>query len=139
MSYEEKSTWVYAAVAVVIPVIYFATILPQLATTPVADIAYQAPLLAAVGGAILAAIVAAIVLAIAAPSEAGKSDQRDRDVGRFGEYVGGSVTAVLAVVPFLLSIAEVDWFWIANSLYLAFVVGAFVGAVAKIWAYRRGI
>jgi hypothetical protein len=139
VSYEEKSTWAYAAIAVIIPIAYFATVLPQLSTTPVADIEYQLPLLTAIGAAIVAAVVTAIVIAISAPSEAGKSDQRDREVGRFGEYVGGSITAVLAVVPFLLSLAEVDWFWISNSLYLAFSVGAFAGALAKIWAYRRGL
>lgn len=139
MSYEEKSTWVYAAIAVIIPIAYLATIVPQLATTPVADIEYQVPLLVAVGVAIVAAIVAAIVISISAPSEAGKRDERDRDIGRFGEYVAGSVTMVLVVGPALLSLAEVHWFWISNGLYLAFAIGAFAGALAKIWAYRRGL
>jgi hypothetical protein len=139
MSYEEKTTWVYAATALVIPIVYFALVLPQLSTTPAADIAFQMPLLIAIGAAVLIAVVAAIVISVAAPDEAGKADQRDKDVGRFGEYVGGSVLAVLAVVPFLLAIAEADHFWIASTLYLAFTAGAFVGAATKIVAYRRGL
>jgi hypothetical protein len=67
VSFEEKSTWVYAVIAVVLPIAYFATVLPQLATTPVADIEYQVPLLTAIGLAILAAIVAASVSSITAP------------------------------------------------------------------------
>jgi hypothetical protein len=118
---------------------YAAIILPQLSTTPVADIEYQGLLLATIGAAVLLAIVAAIIIAISAPREAGKADQRDKDIGRFGEYVGGSVLAVCAVVPFLMALAELDYFWIANSLYLAFVLGAVTGAVARIWAYRRGV
>jgi hypothetical protein len=52
MTYEEKNAWVYAALAVVLPVIYFWIILGQLPTTPVDAIAYQQPLLIAIGAAI---------------------------------------------------------------------------------------
>jgi hypothetical protein len=139
VSFEEKSTWVYAVIAVVLPIAYFATVLPQLASTPAADIDYQVPLLTAIGLAIGLAIVAAIVISITAPGEAGKSDQRDKDVNRFGEYVAGVVLGVAAVVPLLLAIAEVDYFWIASTLYLAFILSAVAGSVAKIVAYRRGL
>ena len=42
------------------------------------------------------------------------------------------------VVPFVLTLAEVEYFWIANAIYLVFVVAAVVGAVVKLVAYRRG-
>ena len=35
--------------------------------------------------------------------------------------------------------ADVEQFWIANSLYLAFVLAAITSAVVKIVAYRRGL
>ena len=35
-------------------------------------------------------------------------------------------------------VAKVDQFWIANALYLAFVLAAIASAVVKIIAYRRG-
>jgi hypothetical protein len=139
MSYEEKSTWVSGVLFVVLPAIYFAIVLPQLSTTPAADIEYQVPMLATIGLAILLAIVGVIIVAISAPKDAGKADQRDKEVGRYGEYVGGTVLGALAIVPMLLTLAEVDHFWIANSLYLAFVVAAFVGSVVKLVAYRRGL
>ena len=42
------------------------------------------------------------------------------------------------VVPFVLTLAEYDYFWIANAMFLAFGVSALVGAVVKVVAYRRG-
>ena len=43
------------------------------------------------------------------------------------------------VVPFVLALAEFDHFWIANAMYLVFVLSAVVGAAVKLVAYRRGI
>jgi hypothetical protein len=63
---------------------------------------------------------------------------RDRDIGRFGEYVAGIVLGVGMVGPFILALTEADHFWIANAIYLVFVAQAMVGAVIKLVAYRRG-
>jgi hypothetical protein len=138
MSFEEKSTWLTAVLFVAVPLVYLAIVLPQLATTPVADIAYQVPMLVAVGVSILLAIGAVILVGLTSPKDAGKADQRDKDVARFGEYVGGNTLGALMIVPFLLALAEVDSFWIAHSIYLGLLIAAFIGAVAKIVAYRRG-
>ena len=37
-----------------------------------------------------------------------------------------------------MAMAEADHFWIANVIYLAFVLSAILGSIAKIVAYRRG-
>jgi hypothetical protein len=42
------------------------------------------------------------------------------------------------VAALLMAMAEWDHFWIANVIYLAFVLSAILGSVAKIVAYRRG-
>jgi hypothetical protein len=42
------------------------------------------------------------------------------------------------LVPFGLAMAEGDHFWIANAIYLAFVLSALTASVVKIVAYRRG-
>lgn len=42
------------------------------------------------------------------------------------------------VAALLMAMAEWDHFWIANVIYLAFVLSAMLGSVAKIVAYRRG-
>ena len=138
MSFEEKSTWIYALIVVALAAIYFAMVLGQLPQSAAGDIAYQVPLLAAIGASIVLTVAAHIAIAIAAPDDAGKRDQRDRDINRYGEYVGGIVLSVAAVVPLILTMAEVDHFWIANTIYLALIVSATVGSIVKILAYRRG-
>jgi hypothetical protein len=138
MSFEEKGTWTYTVIAVVAALIYFAIVLGQLPQTAADDLAFQVPLLAAIGATIGLSIVAHIVVGIAAPDDAGKRDQRDKDINRYGEYVGGLVLGVAVVVPLILALSEADHFWIANTIYLAFVLSTTAGSIVKIVAYRRG-
>lgn len=142
MSFEEKHWWTYAAIALVVPAIYFAIILPQTTGGSVDEIAFQLPLLAAVGAGVVLGIVANIILAMTSGIGSGqataRADERDRDINRLGEYVGGIVLAVSMVVPFVLALLEVDQFWIANSMYLAFTLSAIAGSAVKILIYRRG-
>jgi cell division protein FtsW (lipid II flippase) len=91
-----------------------------------------------IGAAIAASIVGHIVVAIAWPKDADKKDQRDKEINRFGDYIGQSFVVIGAVAALVLSMAEVDHFWIANVIYLAFVLSALLGSTAKIVAYRRG-
>jgi hypothetical protein len=125
-------------IAVALAVIYFAIVLGQLPLTAAGDIDFQMPLLAAIAATIGLTIAAHIVIAIAAPDDAGKRDQRDKDINRYGEYVGGLVLGVGAVVPLILALAEVDHFWIASTLYLAFVLSTTAASIVKVVAYRRG-
>jgi hypothetical protein len=138
MSFEEKSTWAYGVIAIALAVIYFVMVLGQLPQVAAGDIAFQVPLVAAIGATIGLTILAHIVVAIAAPDDAGKRDQRDKDINRYGEYVGGLVLGVAAIVPLILAMAEADHFWIANTIYLAFILSATAGSIVKIVAYRRG-
>jgi hypothetical protein len=69
---------------------------------------------------------------------AGKKDQRDREIYRFGEYIGQSFVVIGGVTALLMAMAEWDHFWIANVIYLTFVLSAILGSVTKIIAYRRG-
>lgn len=139
MSSEEKRTWIDAVVAVGIAVAYFATVLSQVPGTDVATIAYVWPMLIAIGVAVGASIVLNIVAAVISPREAGKIDERDKQINRLGEHVGFYVMSVAAIVPLGLAMAEIEQFWIANALYLAFVLAAFASSVVKIVAYRRGL
>jgi hypothetical protein len=47
--------------------------------------------------------------------------------------------SIAAIVPLALAMAEVAHFWIANALYLAFVLAALASSIVKIVSYRRGI
>ena len=138
MSSEEKNSWIYAVVGSVVPLIYFAIVLSEVPGTDVATIDYMWPMLTAIGVGIGAGIVLNIVAAVASPGEAGKTDVRDKEINQRGEYVGFYVMSIAAIVPLGLAIAEIEQFWIANTLYLAFVLAALASAIVKIVAYRRG-
>jgi drug/metabolite transporter (DMT)-like permease len=138
MSFEEKGTWLYLVIIVTLPIVYLATIAGQVASVPVDEIDYQGPLLAAIGAAIGLAILGMIAIAISSPAEADKSDQRDKDINRLGEYVGGLVLGFGMIVPFGLAMTEAPYFWIANVMYVVFVIAGLCGTVAKLVLYRRG-
>ena len=138
MSNEEKGQWVYLVVIVLTYVSYVAVVLSRAGTGELTDVDYVPLMLGAIGVGIALSIVGRIVVAIASGGDHDE-DVRDREIGRFGEYFAGTVLGVAMVVPFILALAEVDWFWIANAMYLAFVTGAVVGAAVKLVAYRRGI
>lgn len=138
MSYEEKGTWVYLVVSVVVYAAYVGVILSRADGGPVADVAYVAPLLWSIGAAIVAGIVVRIVVEIVRPSENYRSDERDRELARLGVTVGwwGVVGGSLAALA--LALVEADHFWIANAVYLGFVLSAVLSSVTTIVAYRRG-
>ena len=139
MSFEEKATWVYGAVAVVVFGVYFTTILEQARHTAVADIAFQQPMITAIVVAVVVNVLGSILVALSNPSEADKHDARDKEVHRFGEYVGGTVLGGAMVLPLGLALAEADPFWIANAMVAGFVLSSLVSTVVKIVAYRRGL
>jgi hypothetical protein len=157
MPFEEKFTWVSAVVSTGVAAVYFAIVLGQVRSVPVAEIAYQRPLLVAIGALIVLTIVGTIVTAIftaigtavttAITGEGsveesvdgiGRTDERDVDINRRGELIGYYVSSAGAVGVMALAMLRYDQFWIANALYMSFVVGAFVASVAKLVAYRRG-
>jgi hypothetical protein len=138
MSFEEKNTWVYALVTVVAFAVYLVIVLRRAQGIPLAEVPYVGAMLWTIGGAIVASIVGRILIAIAWPKDADKKDERDKEIYRFGEYVGQSFVVIGAAAALVLAMAEADHFWIANAVYLAFVLSALLGSTARIFAYRRG-
>ena len=138
MSYEEKGQWVYLAATTIGYGAYLVVLLSSAGTTPLPEVDYQPILFWTIGIAIAASIIGRIAIEIIWRSDSSSEDVRDRDIGRFGEYRAGLVLGIGMVVPFILALVEADHFWIANAMYLVFTVGAVVGAVIKLIAYRRG-
>lgn len=140
MSYEEKGTWVYLAVSIAGYGVYLSLVLPQLASgVAVEAVDYVAPMLWTIGGAIVAAIIGRILVEIVFPSESTKGDVRDREIDRLGTRVGGSFVVIGALGALVLSMLEADWFWIANVVYLCFVLSALLESITRLVAYRRGV
>lgn len=138
MSYEEKGQVVYLGVVTTAYAGYLFLILRQLSGTPLLEIDYQPILVATIVVSIIAAIVSRIAVEVIRPSDPVHEDVRDKEIGRFGEYVAGLVLGIGMVVPFILVLVEADYFWIANAMYFVFVLQAIVGAIIKLIAYRRG-
>ena len=140
MSYEEKGTWVYLVVAVVGSAVYLSLVLPQfLGGTPVDDIDYVPAMLWIIGAAIVASIVLRILVEILWPSGTTRGDVRDREIDRLGERVGGSFVVIGALAALLLAMFEGGYFWIANVIYVCFVLSAILSSVTKLVAYRKGV
>ncbi|WP_327360396.1 MULTISPECIES: hypothetical protein [unclassified Streptomyces] len=99
---------------------------------------YAGALLWTVGLSIVASIAAHTAIAASSPKEANVKDQRDREIHRFGEYVGQSFVVIGGVAGLLLAMAEAAPFWIANAIYLAFVLSSLLSSVVKVISYRFG-
>ncbi len=138
MPFEEKSAWIMAVLAIGTYAGYGAVILGRAGGVPLADVAYVSTMLWAVGASIAASIVLHVLVATFSPKDARKKDQRDKEIIRFGEYIGQSFLVVGGVSALGMSMAELDHFWISNTIYLAFVLSAILGSAARIVAYRRG-
>jgi hypothetical protein len=138
MAFEEKRAWIMAAVSVVAYAIYVVVVVARAGDAPLAEVPYAAALLWSVGGAIAGTILLNIAAGITGPRKGAGKDARDREIHRFGEYVGQSFLVVGGVAGLLLALAEQDHFWIANAVYLGFVLSAVLSSITKIVAYRRG-
>lgn len=139
MSYEEKGTWAYVVVGVAVFAWYVAWVLSAADGGPLAEVAYQRPLVTAIVVSVVATVVGRVLLEIVRPSESTRPDVRDKEVSRFGDYVGGQVLSVLGAGVLALAIADADTFWIAQALYAAYVIQMVVSSATKIVAYRRGL
>ena len=138
MSYEEKAAWVQGIVAVLGYGVYLAIILSRVGGGALVDVPYVDAMLWTIGAAIVAGILGGIVVAIGSRGRTQK-DQRDRQIYRRGEYAGQSFVVIGALGALILAMIEADWFWIANLVYLCFVLSAILGWIFKSVAYRRGL
>ncbi|MGW6292983.1 hypothetical protein [Streptomyces sp. NPDC055058] len=138
MAFEEKRAWVLILVSLGAYALYLVTVLGRVGDGPFADVAYAGTLLWTIGGAIAAAILAHLVMTVAGGPDAGRTDERDREIDQVGERVGQSMVVIGALAALLMALAEVRHFWIANAVYLAFVLSSVLSASAKIVAYRKG-
>ena len=139
MSHEEKGVWAYLVAALGSFAVYVGVVLSRADGRPLAEVPYVAPLLWTVAVSLGIKIAVGIALDIARPSESRLADARDREISRFGDWVGSFVLAVGVVGALALALTEVDHFWIANAIYAAFVLQAVVASAAKLRAYRVGI
>ena len=139
MSYEEKGTWAYLAAVAGAYAVYLAIVIVRLQGTPVAQVSYAWVLLWTTVGSVVASTAGRTVLETARPGDSRRKDARDLEIYRFGEYASRWFVVGGAAAGFVLALAKADYFWIANIIYLGFVLWAIGGSVVKLVAYRRGL
>ena len=139
MSYEEKGTWVYLVTSAGGYVVYLVIMAGRLASTPVAEVPYVSVLLWTAGASIVASIVGRTLVETVSPSDSRRGDVRDRDVSRSGEYASRWFLVAGAAAALVMAMAKADYFWIANVIYLGYVLWAVAGSALKLIAYRRGV
>ena len=138
MSFQEKSTWVMLTVIAAVYGWYFTSILGEINSgVAVTAIAYKGAMLGTVVAVIVLAVTGTILMTIASRGDHA-SDERDRDINRFGEYIGGYVLAVGALAALGLTMIELEHFWIANTILLTLVLSELVSGFTKALSYRRG-
>ena len=142
MSFTHKTIWVQLLTVLAWYSIYLFVVLGRAGEVPLVEVAYVTPALITIGGSIVVSIVASIGLGIAQgcaePLEV-RPDERDRTIERFGDRIGNHVFAVLGLGPLGLAMADVDSFWIANAMLLAYVIGSLTSLSMKLVGYHRGI
>jgi hypothetical protein len=136
MAHQEKRAWIMLVVAAVAYATYAVIVVNRAGGRPLPHVAYAGALLWTVGSAIIANIVAEIAVGVVNPRASRDTDVRDRQIGRLGDHIGQSFLVIGAVAAMLMALAGWDRFWIANVIYLGFVLSAILGSIAKIGMYR---
>jgi uncharacterized membrane protein (DUF485 family) len=136
MTFMEKSNWVVLVVAVPTLLVYAALVVPQVLSTPVAEVSWVQPMIFAILGFIVANVLGNVVAAASNPGEADKKDQRDREIRHYGERVGSWLIIAGAITALVLAMATADHFWIANAIFLGGMAASIISSAAKIAAYR---
>ena len=137
MSFQEKSTWVILLTMVLVYGWYFATVMSEVASTAVGDIDYQGTMIVTVIAVVVLVIIGTILITVAGGGD-DSSDERDKAINRYGEYVGGFALAIGALAALAMAMIEVEQFWIANTILAGLVLSEIVANVTKIALYRRG-
>jgi hypothetical protein len=139
MSFDEKRAWSYLLGVAVAYAGYLAVLLARMRGVAVDAVAYRALMLGSIGVSVGVSVLGSIAAAVSAPSEADTRDERDASIYRYGDMVGFVTLSIAALGALALAMVRADPFWIANALYLAFVVAALVSTGVKLFAYRRGL
>jgi hypothetical protein len=136
MTLEETRAWARMVAPVIAYGVYLAVVLERAGDRPLTQVPYAVALLVSVGASIVGSTVVETLIRTANPKISGVKDVRDRQIGRLGDYVGQSLVIIGATAAMLMAMAGWQRFWIANVIYLGFVLSAVLGNVTKVIVYR---
>ncbi|MCR2809349.1 MULTISPECIES: hypothetical protein [unclassified Microbacterium] len=143
MVYQERNTWSQLIATFVAATVYVIVVLRAAAGGPLTDVEWWPVMLWTIVGSIAGSIVLSIVWGMIAgvrdPDGVGAADLRDRDIARLGSRVGQAFMVIAGLGVIALCAVEASWFWIANTMFFGFALSAFIGGIAQVIAYRRGL
>ncbi|WP_307861190.1 hypothetical protein [Microbacterium maritypicum] len=143
MVFEERNAWAGLIVSPMVMVAYVVLVLQNAGGGPLTDVDWFPLMLWVIGGGIVATIVVSIgwglIAGIRDPDGVGRSDIRDRDISRMGGRVEQGFVVIAGLGVIALCAVGADVFWIANTMFAGFAVSAFIGCIARVIAYRRGL
>ena len=107
---------------------------------PLVDVAYQPYLIGFVIVLVLVSVVGQIAVALRSPKEAtAPRDERERLITWRAGSVSAYVLEVGAFLAIVLAVAQVDWFWIANTVLALWVLAEIVDGGVQLSLSRRGV
>ncbi|WEF20590.1 hypothetical protein [Microbacterium maritypicum] len=143
MVFEERNAWAGLIVSPIVMVAYVVLVLQNAGGGPLTDVDWFPLMLWVIGGGIVATIMVSIgwglIAGIRDPDGVGRSDIRDRDISRMGGRVEQGFVVIAGLGVIALCAVGADVFWIANTMFAGFAVSAFIGCIARVIAYRRGL
>ncbi|MCS3843067.1 hypothetical protein [Microbacterium sp. AK031] len=139
MVYTERNTWVGLIVTAVMIPSYVIVILQRAGGGPLAAVDWFPIMLWTIGISIVVSILWGMFAGARDPKGATATDVRDRDIDRMGGRVEHSFLVIAGLGVIVLCAIGADAFWIANAMFFGFAVSAFIGGIARIIAYRRGL
>ncbi len=152
MSYAQRINLAMMASGLLVLAWYAHQILPLLSTTAPDEIAFARPMMVAIGIGIVLSIISAILVSVgsaiwtgvregeaAVSDEMNEEDERDKQISRLGDAVGGNVLSVAVIAALMTIWFEHSLFVTAHILFLGAWASAIAGAVVKQVAYMRGV
>jgi hypothetical protein len=137
VAHEEKRAWIMLIVALVVYPVYVVIVLRDASRGPLVDVTYASTLLWSIGIAIVANTGLDIATSLRTPRAERTKDVRDREIARIGDATGQAFLVIGGLAALALALADADQFWIANVIYLGFVLSGVFGSLTKIAGYHE--
>ncbi|MFN8148455.1 MAG: hypothetical protein U0R76_13455 [Candidatus Nanopelagicales bacterium] len=140
MSFRDKSALVTIVALLIASVVYVVSLVSAAGGKPLVDVAYQPYLIGFVIVLVIVSVVGQIAVAVRSPKEAtAPRDERERLITWRAGSVSAYVLEVGAFLAIALAMAQVDWFWIANTVLALWVLAEIVDGGVQLSLSRRGV